>query len=650
MTVTVYAKGLTVEVFDKPPVDPPIDPPVETGIKYRNQQRYLFQTVRAASEPARIPGAPPYANESTGSLTVGPTPKFVDRLVGWPWDRTSGDFLDKNLARNPATPVPWFSVRTDAVAGNTLAHTYTTDATDLVGFVQKQGRWNALLLDHGASTYRPIASTFTATPPSMNVTYTDSTTEVLKCRIVAAASVGSDYSNTTSAAIQLPAFMEFERPSKPVQSATITFTVTQHWAGPHPEVSGYVLDPPMNSDPVVMGIAATSPLDAGLSANPSIIGVHRYLDGTAFNDFAMPPVPTGIFPMSGGSYNTGSEDWFDPAIYGNGPQDLRKLPHHGLGKWLNTNVPTPPEQPGQRSKWELVKSDYVSTDGFKPLAPGVGAMRIFMEGNHALVDGATEFSALGHATTGAVIFLPEPLWGIDDLFVRYYVRLGAPRGSPYRVPMKDRLQVLIGGTPKWTDCTGKFGIMPTHDNSYGGFSGSAGGGAGWQMRLSWADITTDDIGPDLGGTSIGLHTFDFQFKNPPGYNFGQTDTPKESGFGQRGGLGGMLYAENWYCYESQIKLNTVMDTAPGFVADGEIRQWIDGRLVLERTGMVFRTLPLYNPGFISGKQRPIRKLGHRNLLLNWFHGGTTQNTIDRSCYISQLAWGTKYIGPMKGAT
>ena len=354
--------------------------------------------------------------------------------------------MDKTLARNPTTPVPWFSVRTDAVSGGTAVYTYTADVTAVEQFIQQQNRWNALLLVNGASTYRNVATTFSATPPRIAVSYADGSSDVLRCRIVAYDNPSSDYSHMTTPDNQCPVFMEFERPTRGIQSATMTFTVTQHWSGPDPNMSGYVIDPPMNSDPLVMGVAATAPLDAGLSANPSIIGVHRYLDGTAFEDFAMPPPPPGVFPASGGSYNTGSEDWFDPAIYGNGPTDLRKLPHYGLGKWLNTNVPVPPDAPGYRSSWELVKSDYVSTDGFKPLVQGMGAMRIMMHGNPDLVDGSVEFSALGYETTSAVIFLPERLWGIDELFVRYYVRLGSPRGSPYRVPMSRRLQVVIGTT------------------------------------------------------------------------------------------------------------------------------------------------------------------------------------------------------------
>ena len=130
-------------------------------------------------------------------------------------------------------------------------------------------------------------------------------------------------------------------------------------------------------------------------------------------------------------------------------------------------------------------------------------------------------------------------------------------------------------------------------------SGTSGGGRGWQMRNRWNDIWHDDVGPDLGGWGWGLHTWDFLYNNPDGYRYGATDdrTSSDSGFGQRGGLGGILYSDIWYCVESELKLNTVMPGAPGFIPDGEIRYWIDGRLVLERTGMVFRSLPMYDPGY-----------------------------------------------------
>jgi hypothetical protein len=118
-------------------------------------------------------------------------------------------------------------------------------------------------------------------------------------------------------------------------------------------------------------------------------------------------------------------------------------------------------------------------------------------------------------------------------------------------------------------------------------------------------------------------------------------------FGQRGGLGGVLFPGRWYCVEMEVDLNTVMAEAPGYLADGAVRYWLDGRLSFERTGMVMRTLPLLAPNPDETKIRPVRELGHRDLWFNWFHGGKTQNSIDRTVFITGLVWSRSYIGPMR---
>ena len=79
--------------------------------------------------------------------------------------------------------------------------------------------------------------------------------------------------------------------------------------------------------------------------------------------------------------------------------------------------------------------------------------------------------------------------------------------------------------------------------------------------------------------------------------------------------------------------------------DGEVRVWIDGRLAFERTGVVMRSLPLDQPP--PGRMGPVRDLGIAHLWFNWFHGGLTRNSIDRVVFITGLAYGEAYIGPMK---
>jgi hypothetical protein len=295
------------------------------------------------------------------------------------------------------------------------------------------------------------------------------------------------------------------------------------------------------------------------------------------------------------------------------------------------------------NNWTKVDSSYTG-DGFEPLAPGLGAMRVAMPAAPGLGDG----SAIGYSGSlgaNAFLFLPEPDFGrLKRIFVRYYLRL-----APYTPTSAKRYQFLQDGIPVWADLAGKTGISPSHVTTWGGVSGSAGGGRGWQMRLGWQDCDNGQGGPDEAGISLGLHTYDYQHNNPVPY--GITDRSKDTEFGREGGLGGIIYHGRWYCVELEVDLNTVMAGAPGYLKDGAIRMWLDGRLAFERTGMVVRSLPLFDP---SGADplltiKPCRELGHRDLWFNWYHGGKTPNTIDRTLFFTGLAWSRSYIGPMKPA-
>lgn len=65
--------------------------------------------------------------------------------------------------------------------------------------------------------------------------------------------------------------------------------------------------------------------------------------------------------------------------------------------------------------------------------------------------------------------------------------------------------------------------------------------------------------------------------------------------------------------------------------------------------MVMRSLPLVAATYQPGSIRPCRELGHRGLWFNWFHGGKTVNTVDRTTFVTGLAWARRYIGPMRTA-
>jgi hypothetical protein len=586
--------------------------------RYRNAHPFLFQGSSWDTQRARIAGG------SDRRCGYGPNADYVDAACGWPWDRKGGDWIDRNGVRHGSAT--WASVQT--LSGpEALVKAYALDVTNVVTRVFADKRWCALRVA-ASGAHRNVAGLWHASgaPPSLQVTYQDGSTAELRCAITAAVITGVP--NQVQPEIPLPMFVEFERPTKPVLNAQLQLTVTRHPGSIAASIGVYLLDPPLNQDPVRQGVAATvGALDNNIESASGIIGAHRYTDTSSLSDFV----------YSGPLINTLASREFDPAIWG-GTHDFSKLPHRGLGKFIATNG---------SSFAELVTSQHRS-DGFQPLAPGLGALKLQMPAM-AQSDGAV----VGYGGTGganATIFMPEPLLGrLPRIFVRHYFRLGDPEGNGYLRSPDKRYQVYHNTgqvAPTWTDWAGKFGIMPDHTTSYGGTSGSSGGGRGWQMRLGWADCDANFGGPTDGGVRPSFHLFDFSVNNPPGYNY-SADTGTKVSFGQRGGLGGMLYVNQWYCIETELKLNTVMDEAPGFVADGELRAWIDGSLVFERTGMVFRAKPLFQAAADPSRMGPVRDLGVKSLWLNWYHGGTTQNSVPRTTFVSGLVWGTEYIGPMR---
>jgi hypothetical protein len=584
--------------------------------KYRCNHPYLFQSVSAQVLPKRLPEGSDFTMDN-----YGPTHQYVDFQTGWLWSRLGGDWIDANGLRHGTRP--WFSA---PVVGNgaSLVKTYQVDVTNAVAHCVATGRWCAFLLT-SPNAPRTLAGPFhpTQAGPVINLVYRNGLAGRLRCRLLASNTSSSFGPITTGATASAPAFVEFERPTGEITSATMTFVVTEHWSGNNPTIDGYLLDPPVNAEPVRSGVAANAGLlDLNITAQSGVIGAQRYTDGTTLNDFALPE-----------ALNINAESNFDPAIYGTGQTDMTRLPHRGLGKWININ-----------SDWSLVSSGYRG-EGFQPLAPGLGALRLKMPAEPGVTDGST-VGYSGTTTGNAMIYLPEALFGrLGRIFIRYYFRLG----GAYKVTQASRRHVYHSGTTTaWTTQAGKFGIGADHSTSWGGVSGSSGGPYGWQMRHSWYDCDAETGGPDEGGWAAGYHLFDYYQNNPPGYNYGGADgTPQQERWGQKGGLGGMLYADKWYCIETEMKLNTLTNTSPGFLADGELRTWVDGRLAYDRTGMVFRSGPLPVLAYQANRLRPCRQLGVRGLWLNWFHGGKTVATFDRTSFYSGLVYGTEYIGPMK---
>lgn len=621
----------------EPPPPPPAPPPADAS-GYRYAQPTLWTRVDQAQAPSRVAGGSPLPLDR-----VGPTHSMVSAGVGWPWRRAGGDWIDADGTLHGS--VAWASLLLNAASGPTATADYAIDVTAAIQHVVALGRHCALYL-RAVGAPRVLAGDASPRRPTLTVEYADRTTESSRPYVLATIDASIAYPNTTGAECKLPAMVEFKRPRADVVRAVLSFTVTQHWSGTRvPSLEVFVVDPPINSESVQHGIAAAAALDAGLPGHPSVIGVHRITDTTTLADIAEGAVPTHMA-------NFNALRAYDPALYDAGPEDKTLLPHRSLGKWI-----------GAGRGWSVVPSTYEG-EGFRALAPGVGAVRIFHE-REVDHDGAIVGYATSRPVSSKIFMPPEHFGKLREIFVRYYLRLGTPDGGPYIHDPTTRYQVRPqeGAPVKWTDCAGKIGIMPAHDCTTGGVSGTSGGGHGWQMRMAWWDVDLP-AGPDTGGMGVGLHWHDFAGNNPPGHNYqgGQGFAAGDSSLSQRGGLGGMLYAHRWYCIETRLRLNSVDQPAmlggvPHVVAgrqqywtpDGELDVWIDGRLAYAKRGLVMRSLPLQRD---MSRDRNLylpsaAELGIRDLWLNWFHGGLTKSSRDRVLFFSQLAWGREYIGPMR---
>jgi hypothetical protein len=357
-----------------------------------------------------------------------------------------------------------------------------------------------------------------------------------------------------------------------------------------------------------------------------VIGAHRYVDGVSLSQF-----------VSARSWGYNSESNFDPAIYGNGAENRSLLPHVDLGKFIDGSQ--------DENLWSVVPSSY-NGDGYTPLAPGLGALRVEMPNTNAKT-GDEQRNGGTTAAAKKIMMPPNDYGRLARIFVRYYVRFG----KPYDPRPADRTEILRFGSPEWTAAGGKWGITPEHATTYGGVSGSAGGGFGWTLRHKWADCDAAMGGPNEGGITSGWHLYDYQNNNPVGHRYVSDPTQRE-GWGSMGGLGGTIYAGRWYCIEQEVKLNSV--DAPSsagdgqfWAPDGELRLWLDGRLVYDRTGMVFRTLPLITRTYNGSLLRPVRELGIKALWFNWYHGGLNNSTYRRVMFVTGLVWARERIGPMK---
>ncbi len=554
--------------------------------------------------PARDSVASP--RSALGMAGVGPTHSYVDVGSGWAWKNKGGDWVDSAGVSQGPSP-HW------RAAGSV--------SIDMTAALKAVKKWNAFVIKGGGT----FSSNYSTNPPSQSVVYTDGSTQELRCTLAVAFEPSSAYAQGGAPTVAVgggkSAVIEFERPEKPVASAVLNLTYTG-------TLEGYLVNPPLNTEPVMTGLAAGYPLDAGVKSNPDVIFAHDYKDGTGKADWMG---PDGINVYSNALW---SPDVFDPTAR----KDTSRLPHIHQGKWIK-NI----------ANASLIDSRHQG-EGFQPLAPGLGAIRVLIPGTKA-ADGAAVGYTGGYGCDMAM-YLPDALCGtLDEIYVRYYLRLGS-HAPEYLRDIK-MLRTEAAAPAQYALHGGKFGIGPSHWTQYGGNNNVGGGNIGWTSRNAWQEFPAD-IGS--GAMRPGVHSWDML-----GY---------DGHMGSIGGLGAAMYPGYWYCIESRLKLNTVDLSATPFTADpsknlndAEIDIWIDGRKVLEMRNFSYRKLPLdysSGPGIWSNATKigrtpidrgllvPIRNLGVTAITLNDYNGGVLPATSDRVKFYAGLVVSKKPIGMMTG--
>jgi len=603
--------------------------------RYRTDQAQLFLSAPLGvvksgggsywETPARVTVAAPKAPFDYGA--IGPTYTHVDVGSGWAWKNANGDWVDAaGVAQGTS---PHWSVVANSASGASAGFTYVVDASLGVKAAFAGKRWNAYVV-RGSAGVRAFTTNLHATPPYQTVIYTDGSTAVLKCTAAIAFESSSVYAQGGALEASVGggrnAILEFERPTKSVQSATMTLPVTQHWSG-NGIFTGFLADPPLNTQPIESGLAASYKLDVGIKAHADVIFAHSYNDGSAPSDW-MGPASINVYSAA-----VWSPDVFNPAA----AKDTTRLPHVHQGKWIkNLGSAT------------LVDSAYTG-HGFQPLAPGLGAIRVTIPGSGVVDGGAAGYA--GGAGCDMAMYLPDALCGtLDEIYVRYYLRLGTH--DPEYLENIKMLRTEAGSTAQYALHGGKFGIGPSHWTQYGGNNNIGGGNIGWTSRNAWMEYPADVGG---GAMRPGVHSWDML-----GY-----DGP----MGRIGGLGTAMYPGYWYCIESRLKLNTVDLNATPFTADptknlndAEIDIWIDGRKALEMRNFSYRKLPLDYSGpdtfnsvtkigktpLANGLLVPIRNLGVTAITLNDYNGGVLPATTDRVKFYAGLVVSKKPIGMITG--
>lgn len=644
--------------------------------KYRTDQPRLFTDwtpgVVMVKDPAATSygpaaragvtgGVPFYLGQLNGgsNSALGPDAQYVDRAAMWPWLNSGGDWVN-TAGTAQATTLPHCSVAANAVTSG--AAIYTADIKAGCDAAFARGKWNAYIVRVSGSGARSLGGIHSPTQPLpyISVVYADASTDTLACLACAELTGAGGITHLGSPEVSLTskAAMEFEMPTQSVTSATLTLPVSSHNATAA-TIQFFLANPHETTNPEQDGIASSYQYDAGLEAHSECIYNLRILDGMSYADVF-------LWYSSNPTLSTKQDadsDW-SRHIYGLGDAAVpTKLPFafRGDESFLPAKYSSNPAS-GLRGKFlqnslqttdgtvSIVDSGYAG-EGFAPLAPGLGAIRVHIAGQTAADGTAVGYS--GDLGSDSWLVIPEADFGnLDRLYVRFYARFGTNMGGAL-ADLK-MYRNIVGGSAFYIPVQGKWGITPSHWTAHGGNSGLGGLNKGWSDRLG-LQSQPSELG-EIAGITPFVHSYD----NYP--------AQRNQSASNQGGLGASLYPGRWYCIEIDLKLNT-WNAAGGSPSDGEQNVYIDGVLASRVTGFQFRDGPLdssilttteatsapspgtpYTKINIKKGLSPCRRMGHSLVWLNDFQGGVFDTSAVRTVFYTGVVVAKSYIGPMSATS
>jgi hypothetical protein len=237
---------------------------------------------------------------------------------------------------------------------------------------------------------------------------------------------------------------------------------------------------------------------------------------------------------------------------------------------------------------DLLKRDWYDGSSFKIESEGAFA------GKGCIEYSWKEKASNPHTSSGA----RHPLKATDQLFLRYYLKLSRNwkwSGKPYHPHLT---HFLTSENGKW------HGPARSHLTLYVE-------PVNGKLRLGATDMENEAMPHGLTQGPL-----------KGGYN-GKLYDSKETVFND----------EKWHCIEAQFKLNTLDVTNDKPNADGIIRGWFDGKLVVENTDIVFRTTDFPEMQW------------NQFLLTPYFGPGLLPHA--QTLWIDELVVSTERIGPIR---